>query len=140
MLSGISNTQTSGNSVSSKEIDEISTGIIAGAKVGASASATAEFSIPGIASGSATAEASVEASVETSVGGRFSTEVDQSWLSESSSTWSKKTTKTITIKIPPNKCMGLYQKIGHYGPYEVGGTKTISRERTPKSFECFRGM
>ena len=131
MLSGISNTQTSGNSVSSKEIDEISFGIKAGATIGASATAEA-----GAIFASASATASVEASLETSLGGRFSTEVDQSWLSESSSTWSRKTTKTISIEIPPNKCMGLYQKIAHYGPYAVGGTKTINRERIPKSFEC----
>lgn len=117
---GISNSQKSSSTVSSKIRTEISTGI----KIATKASAGVE----GIAS--------AETSVETSLGSKFSTELGQSWLSESSSTWSRKTTKTITIQIPPNKCMGLYQKIAHYGPYEVGSSKTISRERRPKSFEC----
>lgn len=130
--------------MSSKELDEISNGIKAGAreslKATGSISATAEAGVPGFGSVSGTVSASVEASiedsVETSIGSRFSTEVGQSWLSETSATWSRKTTTRITINIPPNKCMGLYQKIAHYGPYKVGGTKTINREKTPKSFEC----
>lgn len=117
---GISNSQKSSSTVSSTTRAEISTGIKIATKVSAG--------IEGIAS--------AEASVETSLGAKFSTELGQSWLSESSSTWSRKTTKTITIQIPPNKCMGLYQKIAHYGPYEVGSSKTISRERRPKYFEC----
>ena len=111
---GISKTNGNNQGITGSVRSEIQVGIKATAKVG----------LPFVGGGE------VEASAQTTVGA----EIGASFLTSSSTTWNKKTTRTIKITIPGGKCTTLYQAVAYYGEYEVEGPRTVKKERSSRGF------
>jgi len=65
---------------------------------------------------------------ETSIGTSVGRELVQSFLSSSSATWSKQTTRNLKTRVPSGLCTTLYQAVAQYGEYNVEGFKTKETE------------
>jgi len=106
---GISKTKGSTQRTTNTLRSEIQVGIKATASVG----------IPFIG------ETEFEASASTSIAG----EISSSFLTSSSTTWREETTTKIKLDVPAGKCTTLYQAVAYYGEFEVGGPRTVNKER-----------
>lgn len=111
---GISKTNGKNLGITGSIRSEIQIGIKATAKVG----------LPFVGEGS------VEASATSTLGA----EIGSSFLTSSSTTWNQETRRTIRIDIPGGKCTTLYQSVAYYGEYEVGGQRTVKKERGTGGF------